>query len=175
MGKAIALPLRQRIVELKQQGHSLQAISQQLDLRLAAVRLIWSRFKQLGQPGLLTRFDQCGPQPPFLTNPVFRAARWLRHRHPQWGSPLIQTLLHKRYGQDVPSIRTLNRWYKQAGLTPARSKPNPVVIGRAKAVHNIWQVDAKEHVVLGNAQPSCYLTITDEHSGAWLTSLVFPL
>ena len=175
MGKAIALPLRQRIVELKQQGHTLQAISQQLDLSFAAVRLIWSRFKQQGQHGLLTRFGQCGPQPPAQTNPVFRAARWLRHRHPQWGSPLIQALLHKRYGQHVPSIRTLNRWYKWAGLTPPRSKPNTVVIGRAKAVHNIWQVDAKEQLVLADGQPTCYLTVTDEHSGAWLTSLVFPL
>ena len=131
MGKAICLPLREQIVALKKQGYTLQTISQQLNLSFAAVRLIWSRFKKLGQPGLLTRFEQCGP--PASTNGVFRAARWLRHLHPQWGSPLIHSLLLRRYGQPMPTIRTINRWYKQAGLTTPRpiewslAKPLPFI------------------------------------------------
>jgi hypothetical protein len=175
MGKAICLPIREQIVTLKQQGNTLQAISQQLNLSFATVRAIWSRFGQFGQAGLLTHFDQCGAPPPSPTDRVFRAARWLRYRHPRWGSPLIHSLLVQRYGQMVPTIRTLNRWYKQAGLTPPRARPNRAVIGKATAVHNIWQVDAKEQLKLADGQLACYLTMTDEHSGAWLTSLVFPL
>ncbi|MVM42152.1 hypothetical protein GO730_38195 [Spirosoma sp. HMF3257] len=60
-------------------------------------------------------------------------------------------------------------------MTKLRSKPNRLQIGRATAVHNIWQVDAKEQLKLANGQPACYLTITEEYSGAWLDSLVFPL
>ena len=40
--------------------------------------------------------------------------------------------------------------------------------------HNIWQVDAKENLRLADSSEACYLTITDEHSGAGLEGLVFP-
>jgi hypothetical protein len=175
MAKAISLPLRQQIVALKQQGFTLQAISQQLNLSFAAVRTIWKRFSQQGQAGLLTQFDHCGAKPPAQTDRIFRAARWLRYRHPGWGSPMIHSILLQRYGSPLPTIRTLNRWFGQAGLPKPHARPNRVVIGRATAVHNIWQVDAKEQLTLADGHPACYLTITDEHSGAWLTSLVFPL
>lgn len=175
MGKAISLPIREQIVALRQQGYTLRTISQQLHMSYATVRSIWGRFSQHGQEGLCTRFDHCGTRPPGQTDRVFRAARWLRHRHADWGSPLIRSILLHRYGPSVPCVRTLNRWYQQAGLTKPRSRPHRVVIGKARAVHNIWQVDAKEQLKLADGQPACYLTITDEHSGAWLTSLVFPL
>ena len=35
-------------------------------------------------------------------------------------------------------------------------------------------MDAKENLVLRDGSPGCYLTITDEHSGAGLAALVFP-
>jgi transposase len=78
MGKAISLPLREQVVTLKQQGYTLQAISQQLNLSFATVRSIWGRFSQQGQTGLLTHFDRCGSKSPATTDKVFRAARWLR-------------------------------------------------------------------------------------------------
>ena len=59
-------------------------------------------------------------------------------------------------------------------LTKPRQQLQQPPIGQAKAVHNIWQVDAKENLVLLDGSPGCYLTITDEHSGAGLAALVFP-
>lgn len=41
-------------------------------------------------------------------------------------------------------------------------------------MHNIWQVDAKEQLVLANGSHACYLTITDERSGAWIEGIAFP-
>ena len=40
-------------------------------------------------------------------------------------------------------------------------------IGRSLAPHNIWEVDAKERFTLEDGSPACYLTITDEKTGAW--------
>jgi hypothetical protein len=62
-----------------------------------------------------------------------------------------------------------------AQLTKPSSKTNRAMIGKSTAVHNIWQVDAKENLCLADGQAACYLTIVDEKSEAWLTSLVFPL
>jgi hypothetical protein len=113
MGKAISLPVRERMVTLKQQGHTLQAISEQLKLSFAAVRNSWNRFRHLGQAGLLTPFEECGPPPPSSTNRVFRAARWLRFRHPQWGSlpdpcPACTTLWAgcSRHSYPQPMVQT---------------------------------------------------------------------
>ncbi|MVM42153.1 hypothetical protein GO730_38200 [Spirosoma sp. HMF3257] len=89
MGKAISLPLREQIVALKQTGNTLQAIHQQLSLSFGTIRSIWKRFTQHGQAGLGTHFDHCGGKPPAATNQIFRAARWLRYRHPEWGSPIF--------------------------------------------------------------------------------------
>ena len=51
---------------------------------------------------------------------------------------------------------------------------NEPSIGKSRAVHNIWQVDAKEQLILQDGQVACYLTFTDEHSGIWLGSVMFP-
>lgn len=59
-------------------------------------------------------------------------------------------------------------------IKPRQQKAEPT-IGTAKAVHNIWQVDAKEQLTLLDGQVACYLTIVDEKSGAALASPVFPL
>ena len=62
------------------------------------------------------------------------------------------------------------------GLNRPREHHPAVDRGWAQAVHQVWQVDAKERLVLDNEQlqPACYLTISDEHSGACLKALVFP-
>jgi hypothetical protein len=81
----------------------------------------------------------CGKSKPSSDNVVYRASLWLKHLHSHWGTPRVHTGLQSRYGVDVPTIRTLNRWYKDAQLTKPRSKINRVTIGKSTAVHNIWQ------------------------------------
>ena len=74
----------------------------------------------------------------------------------------------------TPCIRTLQRWYRKEGLIrPNRQTAEPS-IGKSRAVHNIWQVDAKENLVLADGTAACYLTMVDEKSGAWLAAPVFP-
>jgi hypothetical protein len=78
-------------------------------------------------------------------------------------------------GQNIPSIRTLERWYRENNLVKPKRQTGEPSIGRARAVHNIWEVDAKEQLELLDGQAACYLTIVDEKSGAWLASPVFSL
>jgi transposase len=175
MGQATGILLRERIIELKQGGYTLEKISEELSLTYSNVRTIWGRYQQNGLSGLQTSYINCGKSKPSQDNVVYRASLWLKHLHSEWGTPRIHAGLQSRYGSNIPTIRTLNRWYKDAQITKPRSKINREVIGKSTAVHNIWQVDAKENFTLGDGQESCYLTIVDEKSGAWLASLVFPL
>lgn len=175
MSKATGLAHREQIVSLKQEGRTLKSISETLNLTFSNVRDIWGRYKKEGVKGLLTHYQNCGLKKPDKSELHYRASLWLKRLHPLWGSPRIHAGLKSHYGDKTPCIRTLNRWYKSANLVKPRSKINRQEIGKSKAVHNIWQVDAKEQLELLDGQKACYLTIIDEKSGAWLTSLVFPL
>jgi len=173
MGHAIEMGQREQLITLKQQGHSLVAIAQQLSLSLASVRQLSARYKQ--QRHLMVSYANCGPQQASSEMLLQRASFWLKRHHPQWGAPLIRLKLLERYGQKrTPSVRTLQRWFVQQHLTKPRQQLQQPPVGQAKAVHNIWQVDAKENLRLSDGSSGCYLTITDEHSGAGLAALVFP-
>lgn len=174
MGRAIEIGQREQLIALKEKGYSLLHISQQLALPLATVRNLSARYKQAGH--LQVSYRNCGPKQPNSEAALQRASLWLKRHHPTWGAPLIQLKLVARYGtQRTPSARTLQRWFRQQHLTkPRQQRPQPRM-GQAQAVHNIWQVDAKENLTLADGTKACYLTITDEHSGAGLQAPVFPL
>ena len=173
MGKATSYLQRQQIIALRKEGYDYGSISQSLNMSFSTVRAICQLYKKQGESGLVTHYDNCGKEPVSRTNLIYRASLWLKHLHPLWGTPRIHTKLRGRYGQVVPTIRTIDRWYKAVGLHKARSHNQRESIGKSTAVHNIWQVDAKENLKLVDGQKACYLTITDERSGAWLASLVF--
>jgi hypothetical protein len=104
--------------------------------------------------------------------------------HPKWGCPRIRVALQLSASPQetqpleikpaLPSIRTLQRWNRASGLSKPPHQSGEPTIGRSTAPHNIWEVDAKENLVLTDGSPACYLTIGDEKTGAWLEALVFP-
>ena len=103
-----------------------------------------------------------------------------RNSTPRGGSPRIRVGLGlaavppTAEGAQAPSIRMLQRLYRSSGLSRPRRKGGESPIGRSTAPHNIWEVDAKENLFLTDGRPACYLTIGDEHTGAWLEAVVFP-
>ncbi|MCY7350877.1 MAG: hypothetical protein LH606_09435 [Cytophagaceae bacterium] len=173
MGRATEIGQREQLIALKEQGQTLADISQHLQMPFATVRNLSARYKQQGHLGV--GYGNCGPKQPTSEALLHRVSLWLKRHHAGWGAPLIRLKLLARYGPDrTPSVRTLQRWFGQQHLTKPRQQPRQPSIGQAKAVHNIWQVDAKENLMLADGCPACYLTITDEHSGAGLEALVFP-
>jgi len=173
MGRATELGQREQLISLKQAGQSLCAISQQLDLPYSTVRNLSALYKRKGH--LSVGYGNCGPKQPHSEALMQRASLWLKRHHPDWGAPLIRLRLAERYGpQRTPSARTLQRWFRRAQLTKPRQQQAQPRIGQSRAVHNIWQVDAKERLTLADGSPACYLTVTDEHSGAGLAAVVFP-
>ena len=174
MGQATSLVLRERIQALRSEGSTLQSISQELGVPYGTIKHLCRRLRKSGPAGLAPDYANCGRRAILPDGSRKAAALQQRALHPLWGAPRIHVEMQLA-GEHPPCIRTLQKWFRQAGAYRPRRQSAEVCIGRARAVHNIWEVDAKEHLVLGDGAPGCYLTIGDEKSGAWLEAPVFPL
>ena len=175
MGQAINLILRERLLELRQQGATLEQISDELGIAYGTTKKLCRRFRELGAAGLQPDYSNCGKKAAGRLAPQKDEVLNQRVLHPTWGSPRIRVGLNAAgAGAPVASIRTLQRWYRSAGLYSPRRQGAGPSIGRSTAPHNIWEVDAKENLSLADGSPACYLTIGDEKTGAWLEAVVFP-
>jgi transposase len=175
MGRALSLPLRSQIVAQKQEGKTLVAIASELQLSYATVGTIYRRFKEKGVEGLAACYQRCGRVATKSEDFMRRTSVWLRRLHRSWGAAFICLLLQQRYKEHkVPCERTLQRWFKAAGLARLKSRLAVGPSTRAAQVHDVWQVDAKEKLQLTSGGKACYLTMVDEHSGALLKAWVFP-
>lgn len=175
MGRALPTWMRQRIVQEHRAGKSLTAIAREQALSYSTVRRCWRRYQARGVDGLAPDYRNCGTRSPDAHDLIYRAARYLKFLHRAWGAALIRTKLKQRYpARPLPSVRTLQRWFKKAGLTPLRKRLPEQKRPWAKRPHQVWQVDAKERLCLPSGERACYLTIVDECSGALLAALVFP-
>ena len=156
------------MIEDHKAGYTVAEIVDRVKLSRSSVYNICRRYKEQGPGGLGADYSACGR--PMTDQRIYRAARYLKFLHRGWGAPLIGMFLKRRYGA-VPSTRTLQRWFKAAGLTELRQKRPPSERVKADEIHGCWQLDAKERL----PAKACYLSIVDEHSGAFLETPVFPL
>jgi hypothetical protein len=171
------MPVRQLIVQRAAQGQSASLIARCLGLVPRTVRRLVQRLRRQGPNALNTS----RPSRPYLYPPQFRAlieeALQLRRQHSTWGAGLVRVLLHRQYPADlIPAERTLQRWFRQAGLLPAPSgrRAGASSYQRAQQPHDVWQMDAADQVALQNGTQVCWLRIADECSGAVLQTTVFP-
>jgi hypothetical protein len=167
MPRALPLALRQQIVALRQQGEPLVAIAQQMGLKYRSVYTCWRRFRKAGAAGLQLHYKSCGPQSPRFAPWLQEEAFRLKREHPRWGATLVRLQLGQRFANErLPGERTLQYWWQRAGLQPPRAKQPPVPRQRGRTPHEVWQIDAKERMHLGDGTGSCVLSVTDEASGA---------
>lgn len=182
MAQAHTERIREEILRHRSIGLSMIEISETLQISYNSVRELCKRYAscEKTQEGikaaLRPRYDLCGPQEKIWSPEIVSAALNLKQSHKRWGAPRLRiTLAEELETEELPSIRTLERWFREHNLSKPPRQTGEPRIGRAKAVHNIWEVDAKENLVLQDGQEACYLTTVDEKSGAWLASPVFPL
>jgi hypothetical protein len=175
MPRAIPVPVRQTIVQRHEAGETLPAIAADLHLSKWSVRKVWRRFRDLGAARLAPDYDRCGPREPHTPRLLYRAALWLRRRHPTWGAAVIRLVLQERWpAAPIPHERTLQRWFRRAHLLPPPRQVPPQNPTRGQEPHQVWQMDAKEQVRLGNGSRASWLTLMDEASGGLIAAEVFP-
>ena len=176
MPKPIPVAIRQVIVERHERGETLGAIAQDLGMSLWTVRSIWRRYRDQGEEGLKPNYDQCGGQGVRSPRLVHRAAVWLKGAHPKWGAGLIRLLIEEKWPElNVPHQRTLQRWFRAAGVNRrGKGRVSGQNRNRSQAPHEVWQMDAKEQMKLGDESQASWLMVTDEKSGAGVAAGVFP-
>ncbi len=175
MSKAIEFHVREKIVADCQSGLSYSKVAVKYSVRYNTVKMLHKRFLKLGTKGLIPNYQNCGKYLPGPDNLIFRATCWLKRLHPEWGAPFILVKLKDKYPEaELPTARTAQRWFRTKGLNKLRTKIPKPKGGWAKNVHDVWQIDAKEQIVLADSSSGCWLTIVDEKSGATLAALVFP-
>ena len=175
---ALEIQIRELIVIEKKQGKSLVAISREQNLSYRTVKRIWRSYKQEGIEGIKPKYYNCGPKKPKYYK-MYRISIFLKKKYSKyadWGAPFIQTILSQRYPDEpVPSVRIIQKWFANHGLNKPRTA-RPVITKEeheVKAVHDCWQIDAKENIILEDEGKANYLTTVDVKSGIALEAPIF--
>jgi hypothetical protein len=170
----IAVAIRQQIVVRRQSGKNLGEIARDLGLPYDSVRNVWRLYQSEGR--IKPNYENCGPKEVKVCKKVYRAASFLKYLHPTWGAPLIKQLIQEKWQDEpVPSERSLQRWFKRAGINQPRKKQlGDARKGRGKAAHNVWEMDSREEIQLASGQKVVWLVVSDEASGAILKGSIFP-
>lgn len=165
------IPYAQRLemIERKRAGQSLRQIAEEMGYSYWGVRKIWRQYRGQSEEGLQTRYKR---GPGLLRKPqeVYAQAIAWKREHPGWGAGLVRSLLLERWPEeDVPCERTLQQWWRRAGVHRRPQRRVAQNRQRAKKVHEVWQIDGVE------VNGMTWVTVTDEYSGAVLAGCVFPL
>jgi hypothetical protein len=174
MPAALSMRERRQIVAMREQEHRFREIAEELHRDYETVRKIYHRYVQKGQ--LEAAYDLCCQQGMRSNEAVYERAIQLKQAHPKWGAGLIWVELAEEFEEgELPSERSLQRWFRRAGVqNPAPERPPRVFVARGKRAHEVWAMDAKEQVELGDGTFVSWLTVTDEGSGAILDAFLFP-
>jgi len=175
MPQAVPLPLRQQILAAYQGGATYAAIAQVVPVKERTIRSLCQRFRKRGLAGLKPDYDRCGHPGSRFAAPLREQALAYKQEHRRWGAGYIRLQLARQFpAAPLPGERTLQTWFAAAGLQPARAKAPPGERKAAQAVHEVWQMDAKERMHLADGSGTSTLTVTDEASGAMLETVGFP-
>src|SRR5215208_1855568 len=177
MPAPVPFALRQAVARRAAAGQGPPAIAAALGLPARTVRHLLARYRRRGEAALVPAYPRGERPRPRAAGRVRDRALELRRGHPTWGAGLIRLLLRLSPGRRPPAARTLQRWFRQAGLGPAPRGRRPAAAApaaRAGRPHDVWQVDAKEQVRLRSGRRVSWLRVVDECSGAVLWTAVFP-
>ena len=176
MPRAISMAKRQAVIDQLVKGVSMTQIASSLGLSYGTVWGLCKRYRESGSDGLKPHYENCGNRQSQYEDLLHRSARCLKTWHRGWGGGRIRGLLKQKYpDKSIPPARTLQRWFKQNGQIKEKTKLPKEDNLWARRVHQVRQVDAKEHLKLANGQKACWLNIEDEYSSGVLDPPVFSL
>ena len=173
MPKPIPVAIRRQIVERHQGGEKLSQVAKELGMPYESVRNVWRLYRKEGR--IHPNFQASGRKGARCARKVYFAAVFLKALHPTWGAGLIRQVIRERWPDlQVPSPRSLQRWFASKRPKGRKREPAEARIGRGKAPHNIWEMDSREGIRLKNGERVIWLLVSDEASGAVLSHEVFP-
>ena len=173
MGQIIPYDIRKQIIQHHQSGKSLASIASDLPYSYGGVCKIWRRYLKKGWEGLGASYQSCG-RPPTYDKDI--KALIMEYKTGDQGAPYIRSLLLEKYPRKaIPHERTIQRWWKDAGISRPRGRRPQVNRSWTSLTHHTWQIDGKEQVSLSTGEQVCWINIADEATGSLLQSSLFPL
>ena len=170
---------REEMAHRAAQGTPYQTIAYQNQVSYWTVRKWARRARHGGLEALVTHWGRPATGPmadgAFLVRYI---ALRLKRQHPTWGATYVLKKMRQHpalRGQKMPSATTLWRYWRGFGdrLTssrlPATPKPSP-----AGVAHGVWQMDAKESVIVPGVGTTTFNQARDEFGRATVMHRVHP-
>lgn len=175
MPQPIARAIRERIVRQKEEGKTVRQVAEAEGVSRRSVRRICSAWRARGEEGLNTHYHEGARDRCQFSQRIYRQALALKRRHQKWGAGLIHVKLQMTHTRErLPAERTLQDWFRRAGLNQRAHHMARTFQGRGQEAHAVWEMDAKDHIHLGDNSRVSVVSIQDECSGAALGTQSFP-
>lgn len=172
---------KEQIYRGKLAGQTLGTLAAQLHCSVACVRKWWRVGREHGLTGLRMPRRRRGAQgilSRFAPNVAARALYYKR-TNPGWGAKRVWLELQADAllaGCRLPAVSRLAFFFKRAcpDCVAVRQKAKPVVrLMRATAVHEVWQFDSQEGIVLDHDARATICNVRDPVGAAILASQCF--
>jgi len=124
------------------------------------------RYKEGGDAALADRSRRPNESPNRCSSLVESAVLEVRRAHPAWGGRKIHQRLHDLGCTNVPSASTITAILRRHGqLDPAESEKHTAWRRfEHESPNDLWQMDFKGHVPMGDRHRLYPLTVLDDHS-----------
>ena len=171
---------RERIYQGKLREKSVAEIAQELNCSEEVVRKWWRRIRDEGALGIQEKLrgrPKRGVLSTFSAE-VREEALNLKRTHRGWGADRveIEMVAQQRFGE-LPSRSRLSAYLKEQcpnclSKHDPRKAPMPAP-PRARAVHEVWELDSQEKIVLANGEIATICNIRDPFGAAMISSQAF--
>lgn len=166
----------------KLNGRSLVELARELGCSWETARKWWKRGRNAGLAGLRQRrkgrgsagiLSQFDPR-------IAQTAETLKRAHPGWGADRVRIELTQDptlQGQPLPKRSRLAAFFKQCCpecVTVYKARPPAPGGGqKARAVHEIWELDVQEGIALANGDTASIGNIRDPYGAAPIASRAY--
>lgn len=122
MGRPIPYDDRRLIISRRQNGRSYKSIQSELGYSINGIKKIWYNYQKHGEASLLTSYKNCGRSSLYSLS-VHLAISILKTG--EQGAPFIYSMLKIKYPNLTrPSIRTIQRWWQEQGISRPKGRPS---------------------------------------------------
>lgn len=158
---------RRELVELVRQGTvTICAMSQRFGVSRKTIYKWLGRYKRQGTPGLGDQSRRPHGSSVKTAEPMEARVLALRKENPAWGGRKLRRVLLNQGVTGVPSMSTITEILRRQGLLhqPGEQVVTPYQRFEHKEPNDLWQMDFKGHVGMGNGKRCHPLTVLDDHS-----------
>ena len=162
-----AMSERRELVELVRQGMvSISSMSERFGVSRKTIYKWMERYERLGVEGLGDQSRRPHGSSVKTSESMEAMVLALRKENPAWGGRKLRRVLLDRGVTGVPSMSTITEILRRHGVLhqPGERVVRPYQRFEHEQPNDLWQMDFKGHVGMGNGKRCHPLTVLDDHS-----------